>query len=132
MLALIVIVLFGLGFAYFSTLNTLTVHVNLFGTLLIVPLYGLVLGSILLGVVVSWILSLFDWAASAWTLRSRESKIKESEEDILGLRKRVYDLELENTRLRGERNPKEAIVIEEKPERKHISLADRIRHRLYS
>ncbi|OGE31317.1 hypothetical protein A3C99_00780 [Candidatus Daviesbacteria bacterium RIFCSPHIGHO2_02_FULL_37_9] len=82
--------------------------------------------------VVSWILSLFDWAASAWTLRSRESKIKESEEDILGLRKRVYDLELENTRLRGERNPKEAIVIEEKPERKHISLADRIRHSLYS
>lgn len=133
MLALIVIVLFGLGFAYFSTLNTAVISVNFLGTLLIVPLYGLVLGSLLLGVVVSWILSLFDWASSAWALKKSESKIKESEESLDSLRKKIHDLELENARLRGEHHSSDDLVSEEKARNnKPISIADRIRHTLSS
>ncbi len=103
MFALIVLVVFGIGVAYFATQNTQATSIVLGGyTLTGTPLYLIVLGSLLLGFVVSWIISLVDVISSALKIHGKDSAIKDSNKQIAELTKRVHQLELENERLKGE------------------------------
>lgn len=103
MFALIVLVVFGIGVAYFATQNTQSVSIALAGYPLTgTPLYLIVLISLLLGFVVSWIISLVDVISSALKIHGRDSTIKDASKQISELTKRVHQLELENERLKGE------------------------------
>jgi len=103
MFALIVLVVFGIGVAYFATQNTQPTSIILAGYPISgTPLYLIVLGSLLLGFVVSWIISLVDVISSALKIHGKDSTIKDSNKQIAELTKRVHQVELENERLKGE------------------------------
>ncbi len=103
MFALIVLVVFGIGVAFFATQNTQTVSVvvgNYSWTG--IPLYLIVLGSMLLGFVVNWIINIVNGISSAIKVHGKESTIKDANKQIAELTKRVHQLELENERLKAE------------------------------
>ena len=103
MFALIVLVVFGIGVAFFATQNTQTISITLANYPLTgIPVYLIVLVSLLLGFVVSWIISLVDVISSALKIHRKDSTIKDSSKQISELTKRVHQLELENERLKGE------------------------------
>jgi len=103
MLALIVLVVFGIGVAFFATQNTQTVSITLGNYPLTgVPIYLIVLVSLLLGFVVSWIINLVDVISSALKIHGKENTIKDANKQISELTKKVHQLELENERLKGE------------------------------
>ncbi len=103
MFALIVLVVFGIGVAFFATQNTQTISITLGSYHLSgVPLYLIVLVSLLLGFVVSWIISLVDVISSAFKIHGKESTIKDANKQISDLTKNVHQLELENERLKAE------------------------------
>ncbi len=103
MFSLIVLVVFGIGVAFFATQNTQLISITLANYPLDgVPLYVIVLGSLLLGFVVSWITNLIDVISSALKIHGKESTIKDANKQISELTKRVHQLELENERLKAE------------------------------
>jgi uncharacterized membrane protein YciS (DUF1049 family) len=103
MLALIILFVLGIGVAYFATQNTQTISITLADYHLNgIPLYLIVLVSLLLGFVVSWIMSLVDVISSALNIHGKESAIKDANKQISELTKKVHQLELENERLKAE------------------------------
>lgn len=103
MFALIVLVVFGIGVAYFATQNTQPTSIVLANSPVSgIPLYLIVLGSLLLGFVVSWLISLVDVISSALKIHGKDSTIKDANKQVSELTKRVHQLELENERLKGE------------------------------
>ena len=103
MFALIILVIFGIGVAFFATQNTQAISITVANYPLTgIPLYLIVLGSLLLGFLVSWILSFFDVISSALKIHRKESTIKDANKQISELTKRVHQLELENERLKAE------------------------------
>ncbi len=103
MFALIVLFIFGIGVAYFGTQNTQTISVTLANyNLNGIPVYVIVLGSLLLGFIISWIISLVDVISSAFKIRGKESSIKDANKQIANLTKTVHQLELENERLKAQ------------------------------
>ncbi len=103
MLALIILIIFGLGTAYFATQNTGFVHIIL-GSYLIqgIPLYIIVVGSILLGVFISWLVNIVDSFSSARVNYGKDTALKKAHETIEELREETHSLEMENARLKGE------------------------------
>lgn len=103
MFAFIILILFGIGVAYFVIQNTQSISITFLSyPIRSVPLYLIVLGSLLLGFVVSWLLSLVGVISSALKIHGRDSTIKDSNKQIAELTKKVHQLELENERLKGE------------------------------
>ncbi len=103
MFALIVLFVFGIGVAFFATQNTQSISITFANySLTGIPLYIIVLVSLLLGFAVSWIISLVDVISSAFKIHGKESTIKDANKQISELTKRVHQLELENERLKTE------------------------------
>ncbi len=126
MLGLILLVVFGLGVSFFATQNTSSVHI-LFGSYRIneIPLYIIVVGSLLLGVFISWLISLVDSFSSAFTLHGKDSEIKRMSKTIERLHEEMHDLEIENTHLRDVLEPKaeeKAIVENDREEQERSTL----------
>lgn len=100
---LIAAVLFGLGFAYLATQNTTGVTLQAGGYALIgIPLYLVVLGSLLVGLFMAFFMSSVGWISSAMTIRGKENRIRQTEGEADTLRQQIHKLELENSRLKGE------------------------------
>jgi uncharacterized membrane protein (DUF106 family) len=129
--ALILLVIFGLGTAYFATQNTGNVHV-LFGNYLIsgVPIYVVVIISILFGVFISWLISLVDSFSAFNTIHSKDSEIRKAQKTIEVLQEEKHNLEIENIRLKGEGRVTEHIVEDEKERAKSYkpSFFQNLRH----
>ena len=102
MAGLIVIVALGSIIAYFATQNTSPVSVSFVGYLITVPLYIIVVGSLLIGFLISWIFSLVDSLSSFLKIHGKESKIKQDQKEIADLKKQIRELELENENLKGQ------------------------------
>lgn len=116
----------GIGFAYFAAQNTSAVDIQLAGHHLpAVPLYILALGSLLLGIFISWIISLANGVSFLFSNYKKDSKIKDKESTIEELTTKLHQTELENARLKGENldtnTPAEPI--------NQPSFFDRLRHR---
>lgn len=94
-------VIVGSGIAYFATQNTNLISLHL-GPYLTpeVPLYFVIIGTLLLGLLLSWIFSLVNSISSKMTLHGKENEIKKDEKTIAELTKEIHQLELENTRLK--------------------------------
>ena len=103
MLALLFLVIIGLGMAFFATQNvfpaTITIANNTFSD---IPLYMIVLGSLLLGIFISWVVSLTDGVSSSMALHGKNAALHNAQRTIDSLKRRIHDLELENSRIRGE------------------------------
>lgn len=115
---LITAVLFGLWFAYIATQNTagLTLHFGGY-SFRNIPVYGVLLGSFLVGLFVSWFLSAIGWVSSALTIRGKDSRINQAEKTITSLKRQIHDLEIENTVLKEEsRRKPEVRISERKPD----------------
>lgn len=129
MVTLILMIVFGLGVAAFALQNTQTVAVTLAGTPLTdVPLFLIVIGSLLLGIIMSLIISFIDSISSSLLIHRKNNTINQARGTIGSLEKKIHDLELENARLQGKTKEHEnirhekVVVTEKKP-----SLLQRIR-----
>lgn len=127
MLTLIIMVLLGIGFAYFAAQNTTAVDIQLAHYQLpTIPLYILALGSLLLGIFISWIISLANGVSSLFLRYQKDSKIKDKESTIEKLTARLHKVELENAKLKGE-NPE--IQQEEREQTSQPSFLGKLRHK---
>lgn len=105
MATLIITTLIGIIFAFLATQNTTGVDVRLASfTLINVPLYLVALGSLLIGLFVSSLVQIVDSLATLFTIHSKDSQIKTTEKDVVELKNTIHDLELENARLKGEKD----------------------------
>lgn len=103
MVNLIVIFLFGLMVAFFATQNTNGVSVVVANSVFSsVPLYVVVLVSILFGLLLGAIMNLADSISSFFVLRKKDSALHHTQASIKDLEDKIHDLELENTRLKTE------------------------------
>ncbi len=108
MLALLIAVVFGAAVGYFATQNTIPVTIRMAEYAIEdVPLYLVVIGSLLIGLFVAWILYVARSVSSSLAIRGKNTEVRRARETIAGLEERVRDLEVENARLRT-RYPEEA------------------------
>ncbi len=112
MIALILLVVFGLGAALFATQNTGVVHITLANYLFSgIPLYVIVIGSMLVGIFISWLISMIDSISSTITIHGKDNALKEAHQTIEKYKKENQALLMENEHLKGEREAD--MVIEE-------------------
>jgi len=105
MATLIFTVIFGLALAYFATQNTALITLNFLNyTISGVATYVAVVGALLIGLFLSWIISIINDIGTSFTLAGKENKIKDYKKEIDELTKQNHQLELENTRLQAETN----------------------------
>lgn len=92
--ALILLIIFGLGASYFATQNTGNVHILLGGFMISsIPLYIVVIGSILLGVFISWLINIANSFSTMFVLRGKDVALKTFQEKIDDLQERNNQLE---------------------------------------
>lgn len=108
MFSLILMVAIALGFGYFATQNTINIPVTLGSTTIQgVPLYVVLGITLLLGLFLSWLISVIDSIAVSMKLRGKEHAIKDAKETIKDLTKQVNQLQVENAKFKGELNKDE-------------------------
>lgn len=98
---LILLVIFGMLAAVFATQNPTTASITLLGySISDVPMYLIVSGSLLLGLLSSSILSIVGSITNSFKLHGKDVKIKESKRTVADLIKTNRELELEIVRLK--------------------------------
>jgi uncharacterized membrane protein (DUF106 family) len=114
MLALFLFIVFGLGVAFFATQNTGTVHI-LMGNYLLsgIPMYVIVIASLLLGVLVSWIISAVNDLSAMFTIKGKTTEIKKANKTIEDLREENSILQEKVKQLQKEHDHTKARVGEE-------------------
>ncbi|MDO8269665.1 MAG: LapA family protein [Candidatus Levybacteria bacterium] len=103
MLAVIITIIFAIGVAYFATLNTSQVLINVPSYSMSVPLYFVVLASILLGFIFAWVLHLMNAFNSFFAMQGKNRVIKKEKKVNAELTSKVRDLETEKTKLETEK-----------------------------
>lgn len=103
MVTLIIVLISAITVAFFATQNTQEVFIS-FGNYRFsgIPMYFVVLIALLLGILVSWLISLFGSVSSFFALHGVNKEIQSSEKSVVELTKKVHQLELENERLKTE------------------------------
>lgn len=97
---LIITVLLGLVIAYFATQNTTATTINfLYYSIPGIPVYLIVIGALLLGLLLSWLISIMNGIGTGLSMRGKESKIKDYRKENAELSKRIHQLELDNAHL---------------------------------
>jgi uncharacterized integral membrane protein len=102
MLALILLLIVGSGLVYISKFNFMLVSVNL-GMFVVseIPLFYVIVGSLVIGLVLSYIIYLGQAISTSLAMRSKNKEIKKNREEVLELAKRIHQLELENERIKN-------------------------------
>ena len=104
MFPLIPLVIFGIAIILFVIQNSQIVPIILFNYHLSgVPIYALVLISLFLGFVVSWLMNFIGLISSTFKIRSREKAIKNANKQVTELIKKINQLKLENKKLKDDR-----------------------------
>ncbi len=99
MLALILLLVVGSGLVYISKFNFTPVSVNLgVYTISNIPLFYVIVGSILIGLVLSYVAYLIQSISTSLTIRGKDKEIKRNKGEVLELTKNVHQLELANER----------------------------------
>jgi len=101
MLILILLLVVGSFLVYISKYNFIPVSVN-FGSYVLsnIPLFYVIVGSLLIGLVLSYLAYLVKAISTSFTLRGKDNEIKKDKDEVLELTKRVHQLELENEKLK--------------------------------
>lgn len=103
MLAIIFTIIFAIVVAFFATQNTATVVINVYHNNFSVPLYFVVLVSILLGFIFAWLLHLMNAFTALFALRGKDRVINKEKKTNKELANRVRELEIEKTKLETEK-----------------------------
>jgi len=105
MLTLILVLIIGSALVYISKFNFAPVNLNL-GMYVIydIPLFYVIIGSLLIGLVLSYLIHLIHVFSNSLTLHSKNKEIKKDEDQILELTKQVHQLELENQKPNSDPN----------------------------
>ncbi len=105
MATLIATVLFGLIIAYFAIQNTAVISLNFLNYQIPgIPSYIVIVGALLIGLFSSWVISFVNNIATGFTMRGKDSKIKDYKKENAQYLKQIHQLELENTRLKADTN----------------------------
>lgn len=106
---IILTVVLGLGIAFFATQNGSVINLH-FGPYILpdVPVYLVVVGALLFGLLLAWIFYLLRSFSSSITRHNRENKLKEANQTIVDLTKSIHQLEIENARLREKSGEEES------------------------
>ncbi len=101
MLTLILLLVVGSILVYISKFNFMPVSVNL-GMYVVpnIPLFYVIAGSLVIGLILSYVLYLVRAISNSFKLRGKDKEIKKDEDEVLELTKRVHQLELENEKLK--------------------------------
>jgi uncharacterized integral membrane protein len=110
MLAFIFTIIFSVATAYFATQNTstLTLHLASYSWTGI-PVYLLMLGSLLVGLLFAWVFQLLNTISSSLTIKNKEHALKEEKKANLDLTKRIHQLELENSKITSKEEDKDIL-----------------------
>ncbi len=101
MLILILLLIVGSALVYVSKFNYMPVNVDLIWySFSNIPLFYVIVGSLLVGLVISYLVYLINEIAVAFTLSRKDTEIKQNKNEVLELTKRVHQLELENEKLK--------------------------------
>lgn len=101
MLNIIFLLIAGSMLTYISSYNLGLVNVNLgFTTLSDIPLFYVIVGSILIGLVLSYILQIIRNIYTYLEIKSKTKEIKTGHDEIINLTKTVHQLELANEKLK--------------------------------
>ena len=124
------LMLFGLAVAFFAGQNTYPVTIELANYRAAgIPLYIVIVGSLILGFFISWIVSLIDGAFTMFAMRGKDNTIRDSKRLVGSLESRVHDLEVENARLRGEKHEQTQVYNEEQDSNDYRpSFFERLKH----
>ncbi len=98
MIILLITIILGLVFAYFATLNTKWVEIKFDSYIFPLPLYIVILGSMLLGIVIATIIHFIDSFSNYLAFRRKENLLKELKKTVAELIERVHMLEIREER----------------------------------
>ena len=108
MLAIIFIVVLGIAFAYFATINTALININLgFYNLSQIPVYLAILVSVTIGLLLTALFYAIKSLSSSLTINEKESEIKNTKKEVAELTKKLHQLEIENTKLKSKNGVKD-------------------------
>ncbi len=101
MLSLILLLVFGGLLVYVAQANLALVSVRV-GSFVVtdIPLFYVIIGSFLAGIILSYILRLAHDISGSLVLRGKRIEIRRGKNEVLELTKRVHQLELENQKLK--------------------------------
>ncbi|MCR4326871.1 MAG: LapA family protein [Candidatus Roizmanbacteria bacterium] len=100
MLILILSLIVGSMLVYVSRFNFQPVSVNLgFYVLPNIPLFYVIIGSLLVGLVLSYLAYLVNAVSNSFVLRGKDGEIRKNKAEVLELTKRVHQLEIKNEKL---------------------------------
>lgn len=103
MVTLIIAVIFGLVFSFFAIQNSVLVPLSFLGYRFTqIPLYVVILSSLFMGLFIAFLISLVRDLSALLLLRQKDSKIRQTNQTISQLTKRIHDLEIENAKIKGE------------------------------
>lgn len=93
--------IFAVIVGFFATQNTGGINIMLANRPITnIPTYLVVIGSMLIGFLVSWFISIFDSLSSTLKLRGKNSEINSANNKITELEKRNNELRIENSNLK--------------------------------
>ncbi len=93
----------GSALTYISRYNLEPVNVNMgVYTVLNVPLFYVIVGSLLVGLVLSYIMQILSNIVTFFEMRGKSREIQTNKNEILSLTKTVHQLELDNEKLKHE------------------------------
>ncbi len=100
MLIVILSLIVGSMLVYISKYNFQPVTVNLGFTVLPgIPLFYIILVSLVTGLVLSYFASLIQSISTSFVLHGKNVEIKKNKDEVLELTKRVHQLEIKNEKL---------------------------------
>lgn len=106
---LIIAVIFGLWFTFFATQNNMPVNLQFAGyTLPSIPLYMVALGALLVGLLISWVINMFEGAASFFKIHSKDQSLHKMDSELDKLRAKIQTLEVENAELKVKKDTADA------------------------
>jgi uncharacterized integral membrane protein len=103
MVVLLIGVIFGIAMGYFATQNTTPVTIQIGDyAFMDIPLYLVIVGSLFVGLFVSWILYFARTVSSRVTIYGKNYAVRKARLAAADLEQRVQELEAENTHLRND------------------------------
>lgn len=101
MLSLIFLLLVGAAITFVSLQNTAVVSLTFLSyTVADLPIHFVIIGSILVGVLLAYIISFINSISTFMVIRGQHKKIGQEKQEVAELTKRVHQLEIENVSLR--------------------------------
>lgn len=97
MLILILFLIVGSALVYISKFNFVPVTLDLgIYVLSDIPLFYVIIGSLLIGLILSYLVYLVGAISTSITIHGKNKEIRNDKDEILKLTRRIHQLELEN------------------------------------